>query len=65
MVEIANRLGMAASTVHAVLIPCRINRLTHIDRAAGGPIRRYERERPSDLLHVDARNLDKVPDGGC
>ena len=28
-VEIADRLGMPASTVHAVLVRCRINRLTH------------------------------------
>lgn len=29
-VEIGDRLNMPASTVHAVLIRCRINRLTHI-----------------------------------
>jgi len=34
-VEIADRLGMASSTVHAVLVRCRINRLSHIDRATG------------------------------
>ncbi|KAA1033836.1 helix-turn-helix domain-containing protein, partial [Pseudonocardia sp. EV170527-09] len=28
-VQIAGRLGMAASTVHAVLVRCRINRLSH------------------------------------
>ena len=31
-VEIADRLGMPASTVHAVLVRCRINRLAHVDR---------------------------------
>jgi hypothetical protein len=41
-VEIGDRLGMASSPVHAVLVRCRINRLTHIDRATGEPIRRYE-----------------------
>ena len=63
-VEIGDRLGMASSTVHAVLLRCGINRLTHIDRATGEPIRRYEHERPGDLVHVDVKKLGKVPDGG-
>jgi len=63
-VEIGDRLGMASSTVHAVLVRCRLNRLTHIDRATGEPIRRYEHERPGDLIHVDVKKLGKVPDGG-
>ena len=63
-VEIADRLGLASSTVHAVLVRCRINRLSHIDRATGEPIRRYEHEKPGDLIHVDVKKLGKVPDGG-
>lgn len=63
-VEIGDRLNMPASTVHAVLVRCRINRLTHIDRATGEPIRRYEHERPGDLIHVDVKKLGRVPDGG-
>ncbi len=63
-VEIADRLGMHSSTVHAVLVRCRINRLTHIDRATGEPIRRYEHEKPGDLIHVDVKKLGRVPDGG-
>ncbi|MEQ7849232.1 IS481 family transposase [Nocardioides kribbensis] len=63
-VAIADKLGMQASTVHAVLVRCRINRLTHIDRATGEPIRRYEHEHPGDLLHVDVKKLGKIPDGG-
>ena len=63
-VEIADRLDMASSTVHAVLVRCRINRLTHIDRATGEPIRRYEHEKPGDLIHVDVKKLGKIPDGG-
>jgi len=47
-VEIADRLDMAASTVHVVLVRCRLNRLTHIDRGTGEPIRRYERDPPPD-----------------
>lgn len=63
-VEIADRLGMAASTVHAVLVRCRLNRLSHVDRATGEPIRRYEHPHPGDLIHVDVKKLGKVPDGG-
>lgn len=55
---------MASSTVHAVLVRCRINRLTHIDRATGEPIRRYEHERPGDMIHVDVKRLGNVRDGG-
>ena len=55
---------MPASTVHAVLVRCRLNRLTHIDRATGEPIRRYEHDHPGDLIHVDVKKLGKVPDGG-
>jgi transposase InsO family protein len=63
-VQIGDRVGMQASTVHAVLVRCRINRLTHIDRATGEPIRRYEHDRPGDLIHVDVKKLGRVPDGG-
>jgi transposase InsO family protein len=63
-VEIGDRLGMPSSTVHAVLVRCRVNRLTHIDRATGEPIRRYEHDHPGDLLHVDVKKLGNVPDGG-
>ena len=45
-VQIAGELGMPASTVHAVLTRCRINRLTRIDRVTGEPIRRYEHAIP-------------------
>jgi hypothetical protein len=54
-VEIADRLGMPSSTVHAVLVCCRINRLSQIDRATGEPIRRYEHEKPGNLIHVDVK----------
>ena len=63
-VEIADRLNMQSSTVYAVLVRCRLNRLTHIDRAAGEPIRRYEHDKPGDMLHMDVKKLGRVPDGG-
>ena len=63
-IQIGDRLGVPASTVHAVLVRCRLNRLSHVDRATGEPIRRYEHEHPGDLLHMDVKKLGRVPDGG-
>ena len=63
-VQIGDRLGMPASTVHAVLVRCRLNQLSHIDRATGEPIRRYEHDHPGDLIHVDVKKLGNIPDGG-
>ena len=63
-VQIAGELGMPASTVHAVLVRCRINRLTHIDRRTGERARRYEHEYPGSLVHVDVKKLGNIPDGG-
>jgi transposase InsO family protein len=63
-VEIGARLGMPASTVHAVLVRCRLNRLSHVDRVTGEPARRYERSRPGELIHVDVTKFGNVPDGG-
>jgi transposase InsO family protein len=63
-VQIAGRLGLPASTVHAVLVRCRLNRLTRIDRVSGEPLRRYEHDHPGSLIHVDVTKFGNVPDGG-
>jgi transposase InsO family protein len=63
-VQIGGRLGVPASTVHAVLVRCRVNRLSHIDRVTGEPIRRYEHPHPGSLLHVDVTKFGNIPDGG-
>ena len=63
-VQIAGTLGMPASTVYGGLVRCRINRLSHVDRRTGDPIRRYEREAPGSLVHVDVKKLGNIPDGG-
>jgi transposase InsO family protein len=63
-VQIAGRLAMAASTVHAVLTRCRINRLSHIDRVTGEPLRRYEHAYAGSLIHVDVTKFANIPDGG-
>jgi transposase InsO family protein len=63
-VQIGARLGVPPSTVHAVLVRCRLNRLSHIDRVTGEPARRYERSRPGELIHVDVTKFGNIPDGG-
>ena len=63
-VQIAGQLGVPASTVHAVLVRCRINRLSRIDRVTGEPIRRYEHDYPGSMLHVDVTKFGNIPDGG-
>ena len=63
-VQIGGELGLAPSTVHAVLVRCRINRLSHIDRVTGEPLRRYEHAYPGSLIHVDVTKFGNIPDGG-
>ncbi len=63
-VRIGARLGVAASTVHRVLCRLGLNRLVWMDRPTGRVIRRYERARPGELVHIDVKKLGRVPDGG-
>ncbi|WP_445402425.1 IS481 family transposase [Streptomyces sp. LE64] len=62
--RIAHLLGLVPSTVHRVLTRFGLARLTHLDRATGTVIRRYERDRPGELVHVDIKKLGNIPDGG-
>ncbi|MEU0900798.1 IS481 family transposase, partial [Streptomyces massasporeus] len=57
-------LGLPASTVHRVLTRHKLNRLAFLDRPTGQLIRRYERSRPGELIHVDVKKLGRIPDGG-
>jgi Integrase core domain/leucine-zipper of insertion element IS481 len=61
---IASQLSIPASTVYAVLVRCRVNRLSHIDIRTGEPIRRYEHDHCGSLIHVDVKKLGNIPDGG-
>ncbi|MBO8190105.1 IS481 family transposase, partial [Streptomyces spirodelae] len=62
--RIAHLLHLTPSTVHRVLTRYGLARLTHLDRATGRVIRRYERDRPGELVHVDIKKLGNIPDGG-
>jgi transposase InsO family protein len=70
-VRLAALLGVAASTIGAVLVRAGLPRLAEVDRLTGELLRgrrhsevRYERDHPGDLLHVDVKKLGRIPDGG-
>ena len=62
--RIAHQLHMSSSTVYRVLRRLRLNRLAWLDRPSGQVIRRFEHERPGDLVHMDIKKLGRIPDGG-
>lgn len=62
--RIAVRTGVAASTVHRILRAHHLPPLSCLDRATGRPVRRYERARPGELVHIDVKKLGRIPDGG-
>ncbi|MBH5338693.1 IS481 family transposase [Streptomyces pactum] len=57
-------LGLPSSTVHRILTRHRLNRLAWIDRPTGQVIRRHERERPGEPVHIDVKKLGRIPNGG-
>lgn len=63
-VQIAGRVQIPASTVHRILVREGLNRLDHMDRATGEVVRRYERDRPGELIHVDVKKFARIPAGG-
>jgi transposase InsO family protein len=62
--RLAIHLALPASTIYRVLVRHDLNRLRHMDRATAAPIRRYERTRPGELVHVDIKKLGRIPTGG-
>ena len=57
-------VGLAPSTVHAVLRRHGMHRLARLDRPSGQLVRRYERARPGELVHVDVKKLGAIRPGG-
>lgn len=56
-------LGMPRSTVYRVLHRHGMSRLRDNDRSTGVPIR-YVREHPGELIHIDTKQLGRIPPGG-
>jgi transposase InsO family protein len=61
--RIGYALGVARSTVYAVLCRAGLNRLDRVDRPTRQVVR-YERARPGELVHIDVKKLGRIPDGG-
>ena len=61
--RIAWELDMAASTVYGVLKRNTLSVLARLDRSTRAPIR-YERDRPGEVIHVDIKELGRIPEGG-
>ncbi len=59
--EIAECLGMALSTVSAVLTRIGLGRLSRLEPLE--PPNRYERERPGELVHIDVKKLGVIAKG--
>lgn len=55
--QIARMLGMARSTVSAVLVRLQLNRLKVLEPKE--PANSYERARPGELLHLDVKKLGR------
>jgi transposase len=56
--EIAEVLGMALSTVSAVLKRIGLGRRSRLDPLE--PANRYERKRPGELVHLDIKKLGRI-----
>jgi transposase len=62
--RIAYALEMPRSTVERVLRRRGLARLDAIDRPTRRIVRRYERDTPGELVHVDVKKLGCIPDRG-
>jgi transposase InsO family protein len=61
--EIAETLEMATSTVSAVLARIGLGKLSRLEPAE--PVRRYERSRPGELIHIDVKKLGRIGPHGA
>ena len=61
--RIGHALGLARSSVYAILRRAGCSRLGDTDRPTRRVVR-YQRERPGELLHIDVKQLARIPDGG-
>ena len=61
--EIAELLEMATSTVSAVLKRIGLGKLSGLEPTE--PIRRYEKQRPGELIHIDVKKLGRIGPHGA
>jgi transposase InsO family protein len=56
--QIAAQTGVSPATVSRVLRRLGLNKLSALEPAE--PIRRYEREKPGELIHIDIKKLGRI-----
>ena len=56
--QIATETGVSAATVSRVLRRLGLNKLSALEPAE--PIRRYERDNPGELIHIDIKKLGRI-----
>lgn len=56
--QIAAEVGVSSATVSRILRRLGLNRLSALEPAE--PVRRYEREHPGELIHIDIKKLGKI-----
>ena len=69
--DLAVRCGVSPRTVSRILARAGMPRLWELDPVTGARIRasratdrRYERDAPGDMIHIDVKKLGRIPDGG-
>ena len=55
--QIASELGISAATVSRILRRLGLNRLSALEPAE--PVRRYERDKPGEMIHIDIKKLGR------
>lgn len=60
--EIARKAGVSPATVSRILRAARLSRARDLDPPA--PARRYEHERPGDMIHIDIKKLGRFEQPG-
>ncbi len=60
--QIAKEVGVSPATVSRILKRLGLNRLKALEPAE--PIRRYQRERPGELIHIDIKKLGRFASVG-
>src|SRR5438105_10069878 len=60
--QIAAEVGVSAATVSRILRRLGLNRMRDLEPAE--PVRRYERQHPGELIHIDIKKLGKFNEIG-